>query len=261
MAWSVDPRLPPRVFGDEARVRQILLNLLSNAVKFTDSGGVSVERDRSEAACDGRDDMRIEIVVEDTGIGLSRRRHARALYRVRAGRRRHAARNGGTGSRPRDFDAARARHGRRDPRRQHAGQRLTFTASSSCGASPSRRQRRGNPAHRHRAGASGLRPSAGTARLSYALSSAGVAVAEADFATAARHSKRLCEAAPFDRIVIDGSVGSTAAGAFLPRRASSIVKVECGGSFWSTFWRAPVCRSFAPPGSMATSSGQCVQPR
>ena len=69
MAWSVDPRLPKLVSGDEARVRQILLNLLSNGVKFTDTGGVCVS---ATARLDpDSSNVRIEIAVEDTGIGLS----------------------------------------------------------------------------------------------------------------------------------------------------------------------------------------------
>ena len=72
MAWSVSPHLPRLVLGDEARVRQILLNLLSNAVKFTDTGGRQRQGDGCRAQrCATADDVKIEISVEDTGIGLS----------------------------------------------------------------------------------------------------------------------------------------------------------------------------------------------
>ena len=36
-------KLPVRLIGDPARLRQILINLLSNAIKFTPSGEISVE--------------------------------------------------------------------------------------------------------------------------------------------------------------------------------------------------------------------------
>jgi CheY-like chemotaxis protein len=52
------------VFGDPARVEQIVVNLLSNAVKFTPPGGridLSLDRDGDYA----------RIVVTDTGIGIA----------------------------------------------------------------------------------------------------------------------------------------------------------------------------------------------
>ncbi|MEK6337682.1 MAG: MASE1 domain-containing protein [Acidobacteriota bacterium] len=52
------------VFGDPARLQQVVWNLLSNAVKFTPKGGVIfVEFRRAESSA--------EIIVRDTGIGIA----------------------------------------------------------------------------------------------------------------------------------------------------------------------------------------------
>ena len=59
--------LPSAVWGDPARLQQIIINLVSNGIKFTESGHIEVKTDVAAH----RDD-RIEIVVEvtDTGIGI-----------------------------------------------------------------------------------------------------------------------------------------------------------------------------------------------
>ncbi len=61
-----DPALPDKVRSDDGRLRQILVNLLGNAVKFTSDGGVTLR----VATVDGNP-RRLEIEVEDTGIGIS----------------------------------------------------------------------------------------------------------------------------------------------------------------------------------------------
>ncbi|WP_299815685.1 ATP-binding protein [uncultured Roseibium sp.] len=56
--------LPVYVFGDEKRLRQVLINLLSNAIKWTDRGSVSLTVTyHSQVA---------EFAVTDTGIGIAR---------------------------------------------------------------------------------------------------------------------------------------------------------------------------------------------
>lgn len=64
----LDDRLPRRLMGDTARVRQVLLNFVTNAVKFTYHGtiGISVVQ---LGRRDGR--AEIEISVRDTGPGIS----------------------------------------------------------------------------------------------------------------------------------------------------------------------------------------------
>ncbi len=64
---DVDPKLPKRLYGDNGKIKQIIINLLTNAVKYTESGGclfsVSVEgRDN--------DNCNIRFTVRDSGIGI-----------------------------------------------------------------------------------------------------------------------------------------------------------------------------------------------
>lgn len=63
----VDERIPHRIYGDESRLRQVLINLTGNAVKFTDAGGVSLEA-HFVRGDEERSVFRID--VRDTGIGV-----------------------------------------------------------------------------------------------------------------------------------------------------------------------------------------------
>ena len=64
---SVSEQVPAVVATDPTRIRQILINLVGNAVKFTPSGGVGVF---VTAAPHGDKAWRIDVEVEDTGIGI-----------------------------------------------------------------------------------------------------------------------------------------------------------------------------------------------
>ena len=71
LTYSSDRDLP-QVNGDPLRIRQCLLNLLSNAVKFTEDGEVNVEARASHDV--------VEVLVSDTGIGMTRDQ-VRRLFR------------------------------------------------------------------------------------------------------------------------------------------------------------------------------------
>ncbi len=64
---QIDEKIPMRLYGDERRVKQILLNLLSNAVKYTDVGTVSLNCGY-EIVSD--DVVRMIVSVADTGMGI-----------------------------------------------------------------------------------------------------------------------------------------------------------------------------------------------
>ncbi|OGL61400.1 MAG: hypothetical protein A3I72_01825 [Candidatus Tectomicrobia bacterium RIFCSPLOWO2_02_FULL_70_19] len=64
----VDPVIPPHVWGDPMRLRQILLNLTGNAVKFTESGGVFMRADLASLEEGGEARVRFQVI--DTGIGI-----------------------------------------------------------------------------------------------------------------------------------------------------------------------------------------------
>jgi PAS domain S-box-containing protein len=57
--------LPKNLYGDEQRLRQILLNLLGNAIKFTDQGSVTLKVSLNKL------NSQVHFKIEDTGIGIS----------------------------------------------------------------------------------------------------------------------------------------------------------------------------------------------
>ena len=67
LSVSAMESMPSRLYGDENRIRQIMVNLLNNAVKYTHDG--SVELDISENKRED-DYTELKIVVKDTGIGI-----------------------------------------------------------------------------------------------------------------------------------------------------------------------------------------------
>ncbi|MBO4414591.1 MAG: response regulator [Lachnospiraceae bacterium] len=64
---NIDSSIPCRLFGDDVRIRQILINLLTNAVKYTPEGTVTltITGERAE------DDAVLTCSVKDTGIGIA----------------------------------------------------------------------------------------------------------------------------------------------------------------------------------------------
>jgi len=67
---NLDKNLPI-VYGDEDKIKQILINLLSNAVKFTRKGGITITtRPYEHGTKRGEPPLFSEVCVEDTGIGI-----------------------------------------------------------------------------------------------------------------------------------------------------------------------------------------------
>ena len=76
LTLSIDTKIPERLRGDPARIRQILLNLGGNALKFTDRGAVAIDA-RLLASDEERVSIRCD--VRDTGPGIPAER-LRALF-------------------------------------------------------------------------------------------------------------------------------------------------------------------------------------
>ena len=80
------PKNLPKIFGDKYRLSQVLKNLIGNAIKFTDSGHIILRAETN--------DKYLFILVEDTGIGISKdelKKIFMKLYQAYTGEdRRHA---------------------------------------------------------------------------------------------------------------------------------------------------------------------------
>jgi signal transduction histidine kinase/CheY-like chemotaxis protein len=79
VSWDVGARVPERLVGDPARLRQVLVNLVGNAIKFTGTGSVRVMADLCEESPSGDGRAVLAVSVKDTGIGIPRERQ-RAIF-------------------------------------------------------------------------------------------------------------------------------------------------------------------------------------
>jgi two-component system, sensor histidine kinase len=79
---TIADAVPARFFGDQTRLRQILVNLVGNAIKFTDVGGVAIEvdLDRQDPAC-----PMLRIDVADTGPGIAESEQSRIFSAFQQG--------------------------------------------------------------------------------------------------------------------------------------------------------------------------------
>ena len=91
----LDPRVPARLIGDSARVRQVLINLIGNAAKFTpEHGGIIVSTDLKEKTDTS---ITVEFSVADSGIGISPKHQSRIFEAFSQGDSTTTREYGGTG--------------------------------------------------------------------------------------------------------------------------------------------------------------------
>ena len=66
LIFDIDPSIPSEYYGDDKRIRQVLLNILSNAVKYTDKGSITL---KLTGRVEGEEAV-LHYSVKDTGIGI-----------------------------------------------------------------------------------------------------------------------------------------------------------------------------------------------
>ncbi|MCR5511537.1 MAG: DegV family EDD domain-containing protein [Lachnospiraceae bacterium] len=66
---SIDPDVPTVLYGDEVRIKQVIVNLLNNAVKYTKEGFIDLHVESSALE---EDKVLLSISVADTGMGIKK---------------------------------------------------------------------------------------------------------------------------------------------------------------------------------------------
>lgn len=73
---EIDKDLPPVLYGDELRIKQIISNLLTNSVKYTKEGfiffGINSQNITETVDDKIEEKIRLTITVEDSGIGMTK---------------------------------------------------------------------------------------------------------------------------------------------------------------------------------------------
>ncbi len=69
LVLDVPPNLPYKLYGDNIRIKQILLNLANNAAKFTSEGKILLKMGYTPLS---DDEIEMQVSIEDTGIGIKK---------------------------------------------------------------------------------------------------------------------------------------------------------------------------------------------
>ena len=64
---KIQETIPDGLYGDEVRLRQVIMNVLTNAVKYTDKGQITLEVSGESV---GKDEIELRVRVADTGKGI-----------------------------------------------------------------------------------------------------------------------------------------------------------------------------------------------
>lgn len=64
---DINPAIPNKLYGDDLRIRQVLINIANNATKFTKNGYVRLVVDYKKT---DENNISLEVAVQDTGIGI-----------------------------------------------------------------------------------------------------------------------------------------------------------------------------------------------
>ena len=94
LGYWMEQETPEAIIGDRMRIRQVLINLVGNGIKFTDDGEVMIKVSRHLRA---NLKQEIEIIVEDSGPGISADKLDRLFKPFSQGDASSSRRFGGTG--------------------------------------------------------------------------------------------------------------------------------------------------------------------
>lgn len=70
---DIDKNLPTKLFGDNGKIRQIVLNLLNNSIKFTENGAITIK----SKGIKHNSNVELQISIIDTGIGIEKNKLSR----------------------------------------------------------------------------------------------------------------------------------------------------------------------------------------
>lgn len=96
LQWDQSQQIPERITTDPTKLRQILINLIGNAIKFTERGFVRIT---PRVAGDRKNtrDIEVEILIEDTGIGITDEQKAKIFQSFAQADASTTRKYGGTG--------------------------------------------------------------------------------------------------------------------------------------------------------------------